>query len=99
MEVAKNSKAQEIHGLKKQVEAYQMKIQEMDEELRNDKSVIERFNREKVNMLRENTVREDVMRKMEQDKKNLEKEKKTLQHELGESQHQVTELLKFLDMA
>jgi len=36
--------------------------------------VIERFNREKVNMLRENTVREDLLKKLERENKKLKEE-------------------------
>lgn len=45
LDAAKHSKAQEIHGLAKEVEIYRTKIHDLEDELKNDKSVIERFNR------------------------------------------------------
>ena len=62
--MAKKSKAEEIANLNNEVLRLKKRMKEVESETEDDKKVIERFNREKVNMLRESTVREDLMKKM-----------------------------------
>ena len=62
--MAKKSKAEEIANLNNEVLRLKKRMKEVESETEDDKKVIERFNREKENMLRESTVREDLMKKM-----------------------------------
>ena len=64
--MAKKSKAEEIIELKNRLQEGNRAISDLREEVMGNREVIERFNREKVGMLRVNTAREDQLKKIEE---------------------------------
>lgn len=64
--MAKKSKAEEIIELKNRLQEGNRAISDLREEVMGNREVIERFNREKVSMLRVNTAREDQLKKIEE---------------------------------
>lgn len=55
--MAKKSKAEEIVNLTRELQSTNSKITQLEGDIKDQGAVIEKFNREKVNMLRENTQR------------------------------------------